>query len=180
MKLNLDEELISEYIKKTQKKAKQIEKNEIIKSIENQLYGKKTSRRDNLIFLDINIKELLSQDISSKYSNFVKNANKIIIDDILENYNNETIDFIFNLKVSDWLDVFLKKKEFSDLGFKNDISLTMNVGVEELFRKIYAENEKNYLSHFFLYIYNFERSLKIIKPRKSKKEVNNDENEIRQ
>ena len=78
------------------------------------------------------------------------------------------------------LDEFLKKKEFSDLGFKNDISLAMNVGVEDLFRKIYAENEKNYLSHFFLYIYNFERSLKIIKPRKSKKEVNNDENEIRQ
>ena len=65
LKLSLDEELIISYIKKTQKKAKQIEKNEIIKSIENQLYGKKTSRRDNLIFFNINIKELLSQDINN-------------------------------------------------------------------------------------------------------------------
>ena len=126
------------------------------------------------------LKELLSQDISPKYSNFYENTNKIIIDDILKNHHNDTINFIFNLKVSDWLDVFLKKKEFLDLGFKNEMSLTMNVGVEELFQKIYAENEKNYLSYFFLYIYNFERILKIIKPRKSKKKDNNGENEIRQ
>ena len=57
--------------------------------------------------------------------------------------------------------------------------MNMNVGVEDLFRKIYAENENNYLSYFFSYIYNFERSLKIIKPRKSKKQKkdNIDENE---
>jgi hypothetical protein len=177
LKLSLDEKVINTYIIKTQKKNSQNKNSEIIKPLDNQLYGTKTSRRDNLNFLYMPLKELLSQDISTKYSNFDKKANKIIIDDILENHNNKTIDFILNLKVSDWLDVFLKKKEFSDLGIKNDTPPTMNIGVEELFKKIYAENEKNYLSYFFLYIYNFERILKIIKPRKSKKKDNNDKNE---
>jgi hypothetical protein len=177
LKLSLDEKVINTYIIKTQKKNSQNKNSEIIKPLDNQLYGTKTSRRDNLNFLYMPLKELLSQDISTKYSNFDKKANKIIIEDILENHNNKTIDFILNLKVSDWLDVFLKKKEFLDLGFK---SLTMNVGVEELFQKIYTENEKNYLSYFFLYIYNFERIIKIIKPRKSKKKDNINENKTKQ
>ena len=169
-------DLIILYIEKTRiKKLKEKEKeNEIIKHLDYNIFVNQTSKLENLKFLDMPLKQFLSQDISCKYSTYLKEANKIIIDEIMNNHNNEAINFIFNLKLSDWLDVFLKKKEFSDFKeFKSNIAVTMNVRVDELLKKIYdKERDKNFFSRFILYMYNFERILCIKNERKTKKGKN--------
>ncbi len=185
---NLDKDAIIIYVEKTKikGKGKEIEEEieidkKIIKPLDYKAYVNKTSKSDNLNFLDMPIKTFLSQDISPKYSTFSRKANKIIIDEILRNNKNEVINFIFNLKLSDWLDVFLKKKEFSDFdGFKLNFTIDMKYRVEELLKNIYtSENDKSYFSRFILYIYNFRRILSIKQGRKSKKnDSNNSSNEI--
>ena len=187
---NLDKDAIIIYVEKTKTKEKGKEKEieeeieidkKIIKRLDYKVYVNKTSKSDNLYFLDMPIKTFLSQDISPKYSTFSRKANKIIIDEILRNNKNEVINFIFNLKLSDWLDVFLKKKEFSDFdGFKLNFTIDMKYRVEELLKNIYtSENDKSYFSRFILYIYNFRRILSIKQGRKSKKnDSNNSSNEI--
>ena len=170
-------DVIISYIEKTKiKKQKEKEKekgNEIIKPLDYNIFVNQTSKRENVKFLDMPLKQFLSQDISCKYSTYSKKANKIIIEEILKNHYNEAIGFIFNLKLSDWLDVFLKKKEFSDFKeFKSNIAVTMNVRVDELLKKIYdKERDKNFFSRFILYMYNFERILCIKNERKTKKKA---------
>ena len=181
---NLDKDAIIIYVEKTKTKekgkGKEIEEEieidkKIIKPLDYKAYVNKTSKSDNLNFLDMPLKTFLSQDISPKYSTFSRKANKIIIDEILRNNKNEVINFIFNLKLSDWLDVFLKKKEFSDFdGFKLNFTIDMKYRVEELLKIIYtSENDKSYFSRFILYIYNFRRILSIKQGRKSKKNDSN-------
>ena len=180
LKKNLDKNAIIIYVEKTKTKEKgkgkeMEEEKEIIKRVDYKAYVNKTSKSDNLKFLDMPIKTFLSQDISPKFSTFPKKANKIIIDEILRNNKSEVINFIFNLKLSDWLDVFLKKKEFSDFeGFKLNFTIDMKDRVEELLKIIYSsEKDKSYFSRFILYIYNFTRILSIKQERKSKKNDSN-------
>ena len=167
-------DVIISCIEKTKIKKQKEKEFEIIKPLDYSIFVNQTSKLENLKFLDMPLKQFLSQDISCKYSTYLKEANKIIIDEIMNNHNNEAINFIFNLKLSDWLDVFLKKKEFSDFKeFKSNIAVTMNVRVDELLKKIYdKERDKNFFSRFILYMYNFERILCIKNERKTKKGKN--------
>ena len=166
----LSEDEIKKCIEKTKdpkyKSSNQTKENEIIKLLDHKIFANKTSKAENIKFLNMTLSQFFSQNISSKYKTFLKESNKIVIEEILNNHYNEAIDFVFNLKLSDWLDVFLKKKEFSDFeGFKSSIPVTMNVEVEGLLQKVYAEEEgkeKDYFSRFVLYIYNYERILQII------------------
>jgi hypothetical protein len=175
----LDKDVIISLIEKTKIKKQKEKDFEIIKPLDYCIFVNQTSKRENVKFLDMPLKQFLSQDISCKYSTYLKEANKIIIDEIMNNHNNEAINFIFNLKLSDWLDVFLKKKEFSDFEeFNSNILVSMNVRVDELLKKIYdKERDKNFFSRFILYMYNFERILCIKNERKTKKKDKKDGNE---
>ena len=139
----------------------------MIKSLDSNIYVNKTSKEDNLKFLNMTLKEFLSQKINRKFITFEENANEITITKIMKE-NNENINFVFNLKLSEWIDVFLKKKEFKDLnGFNENINVTMNKRIDELLKEINENNkEKNFLSLFLICIYNFERILRIKKERK--------------
>ena len=183
----LSKDEIMKYIEKTKnpnyKSSNQTKENEIIKLLDHKIYANKTSKAENIKFLNMTLNQFFSQNISSKYKTFLKESNKIIIEEILNNHYNEAINFIFNLKLSDWLDVFLKKKEFSDFEeFKSNISVTMNVEVEGLLQEVYAEEEgkeKDYFSRFVLYIYNYERILQIKKEREKKKKIEANNEEIK-
>ncbi len=181
---HLDKEEIKQYIRKTIKQGYKLRENkskEIIKQLDYNNIVNKTSRKDNLQFLHMSLRQFLSQNISSKLTTFLPDTNKIIIDEIIKNHSeNGNINFIFNLKFSDWLDVFLKKKEFSDLEeFNNNIDVDMNVEVGDLLRSIYDTEKKDnnnffacFFSCFILYLYNFERIFKIKKERTRKKRNN--------
>lgn len=134
----------------------------LIKNIEPNAFVDKTSKKENLQFLKMSIKEFLSQKIKGSYINYLENANKIIIDKINEmKKDDKDFKFVFNLKLSDWLDVFLRKKEFSSFEDFKTISheVVMEKRIEELLEKIGQKNEDDYFSLFVISIYNYERLL---------------------
>ena len=95
---------------------------EVIKNIDYNIYTNKTNKKFNLELLSKTIKEYLSINISKRYKNLNEEYNKIIIDRLLQDEeNNSLFNFIFNkIKIEDWLDIFLHKKE---LEFHEDSDL---------------------------------------------------------
>ena len=66
----------------------------------------------NLELLAMNLKELFSLNISKKYTALTRDSNKIIINKILEEEgNNEIINYVFGLRLIDWLNYFTHKTE---------------------------------------------------------------------
>jgi hypothetical protein len=133
----------------------------------------------NLNLLNLTIKDYISQNISPKTINLPFDYNKKIIQKLLEDEENKDIfNFIFNeLKIEDWLDIYLYKKEIDDFIDNNQFSsIIINEIKESLIRidKTFLEMKKDdklYLNCFTLMIYNYkryfsmkeERALKIIK-----------------
>ena len=133
----------------------------------------------NLNLLNLTIKDYISQNISPKTINLPFDYNKKIIQKLLEDEENKDIfNFIFNeLKIEDWLDIYLYKKEIDDFIDNNQFSsIIINEIKESLIRidKAFLEMKKDdklYLNCFTLMIYNYkryfsmkeERALKIIK-----------------
>ena len=129
------------------------------------------NNRVNLVdkFHDINllkctIKEYFSSEISTKYKLFPINYNESIINYLLNdvNYKN-TFNFLFNLTICDWLNIFIYKKEINDLTSFNklkeiDINIIKEnlVRIDEYLKDIYKKG-KNYYHCFMLLIYNFKR-----------------------
>lgn len=168
----IDKENIISYIKLTKKKdLKDNEKNDLIKDLNYKKIVNETSKDKNIQFLGMSLKDFLSQDISPKLSTYIPSSNKKIINKIIEDYSNEeVINFVFNLKLSEWLDVFLKKKEFSD--FKNISKDNLDKimffdRIDKLLEKIYTKNKNDidYFSCFIICIYNYERIWRIKKSR---------------
>ena len=132
-----------------------------------------------LNLLNLTIKDYISQNISPKTINLPFDYNKKIIQKLLEDEENKDIfNFIFNeLKIEDWLDIYLYKKEIDDFIDNNEFSsIIINEIKESLIRidKTFLEMKKDdklYLNCFTLMIYNYkryfsmkeERALKIIK-----------------
>ena len=121
-----------------------------------------------LKLLDMSLKDLFSQNISSKYSKYEKEFNKNNIENILSNGVNDTILFAFNMTLRDWLDIFTLKKTVNDIYNKTNYINYQNVDCEKIeknlvridkFLKIINEKNKdeNYMSHFIFYLYNYER-----------------------
>ncbi len=128
---------------------------------------------------NLTIKDYISQNISPKTINLPFDYNKKIIQKLLDDEENKDIfNFIFNeLKIEDWLDIYLYKKEIDDFIDNNKFSnIIINEIKESLIRidKTFLEMKKDdklYLNYFTLMIYNYkryfsmkeERALKIIK-----------------
>ena len=151
---------------------------EVIKKIDYKTFVNKTNKKYNLELLSQTIKEFLSKKISKKYKNLNQEYNIIIIDRLLQDEENNSIfNFIFNkIKIEDWLDIFVHKKE---LEFHNDVSdlkyyqidmLKENlVRIDEIDNNglydIY-ENDKLYFHCFMLLLYNFRRFFELKEDRK--------------
>ena len=93
------------------------------------------------------------------------NYNKLIIKKLLEDeQNNDIFNFIFNyLKIEDWLDIFIYKKEIDDYINNNQLNqIKINkikenlIRIDDLLLKMYKDN-KLYFHCFTLMIYNFKK-----------------------
>ena len=125
-------------------------------------YINSIKRDRELLVMDMPLKEIFSRDISRKYNTFMSNSNKIIIDKILnDEKDNESIMFALNMKLREWLDIYLYKKEFKncpnfdEVKMKNLIHIFEHIDV--LLNEVYENNkDNNYLAYFIYFIYNYE------------------------
>ena len=145
----------------------------IIKQIKYDFISNKKKGNEIINLLNMTIKDYLSNKISPKYTGFPLEYNALIINQLLLDKNNKDIfDFIFNnLKIEDWLNIFIYQKKFKDF-FKYE-SLPKNkkdkikegfIGIDSYFDKIYKNGDKNgkiYFHCFMVMIYNFVRFIMI-------------------
>ena len=129
--------------------------------------------------LNMSLKEIFSKDISPKLKKYNSNFNKQVIDNLLENEKvNDTILFVFNMTLRNWLDIFTLKKsvieiinEYKDKNYKNIDSEKIEkclVGVDKLLNEIKEKNSEDYLPYFIFCLYNYERWFYLKKARNNK------------
>ena len=147
----------------------------------------KLNREQDLKYLDMSLKELYSKEISPKYikEKRQEDSNKIYISKILNNQKDNTILFVFNMTFRDWLDLFTLKKSINDIITKYDY-LAKDIdceriqkslyGVDNLLKKIMNENDKEYLTMYIFFLYNYERWFYNKKGRISKPKTKNEQN----
>ena len=163
---------------------------EVIKKIDYSIYVNKTNKKFNLELLNQTIKDYLSKNISQRYKNLNKEYNKIIIERLLQDEeNNSILNFIFNkIKIVDWLDIFIHKKELEfhdDNGDLKDYQIEM---IKENLERIdeidtnglyeMCENDKLYFHCFMLLLYNFRKFFELKEDRKEKKKKDNSKYDI--
>ena len=143
---------------------KEPEYEDLLKDLDYNKTVNETKKERNLDFLKMPLKDFLSIDISPKFSCYSPNSNKIVIDEILKNEkNNKIIMFLLNdLTLSDYIDIFLYKKELREFGKLDELTInlimTKFTRVDKLLEEIYKLNNKNnYFSIFISIMYNFER-----------------------
>ena len=145
-------------------------------------YIKQLKRNINLQILDMPLKNLLSLDIRSKSPKMPKDTNKINIQKILYNDQDDTIKFIFNMTFRDWIDCFICKKNLYELLSKYNIENNIidfesiketKEGLNEFLKEIAEKNDDNYFSLFISNLYNYEYWF-FIKKGKIKTKVNNE------
>ena len=143
-------------------------------------YVNNLQKEKDLNFLNMNLKDLFSKEISPKYKNkYSKDYNKKIIEKILKN-GNDIILFAFKITLSDWLDIFTLKKSVKDIinKYNNNHTDKENliekieqslICVDKILNKIVDNNDEDYLAHFIFSLYNYERWFHLKKSRDKKK-----------
>jgi hypothetical protein len=108
--------------------------------------------KDDDIFMKKEIKDILSEDISNRFSNHLKQHNKNLIEQLLNEEDEEKRNIfkeIFGLTFIDCLEHFRGTKYFSQLqGLE-----TLNKYCKKF------ENDEDYLKLFKHYVYNFEKEV---------------------
>ena len=162
---NLNKKNITYYNYLLRKKKKEDNFENLIKALDYK-YVNRIKKDSELSLLDKSLKEVFSQDISSKYSRLQNDSNKTIIERIvIDEKDNDIIMFALNLTLREWIDVFIYKKELKDITKINYLSLekinqlsSLFDRVDNLLLDIYQKDcNKNYLSHFISLMYNYER-----------------------
>ena len=120
--------------------------------------------KENRIYLNQTIKELLSD---------VKNKNNIKIL-LKKESNNEVLNYVFNLKFKEWIEIITLKKDIKCFGDISNDSYEVIKNhlptIQYIIKDISTSNNKNdYLSLFFFYLINFERWFYIKNPKDNKK-----------
>jgi len=152
---------------------------EVIKKIEHKKFANETKRDENIKFLNKNIKDLFSNNVSGKFKALPSNSNELIISRLLQDEDNKDIfDFIFNeLTVWDFLDIFTKKTELKSLPKISLNNKEIEI-IEESLEKIDSlllkvleeyDNDRNYYHCFTILIYNFKEYLDNKESRNKKK-----------
>ena len=150
-------------------KLKSNNKNQIIKKIEHKSIANKTKKEDNLKILNLNLKEYLSNNISSKYNISNKKYNRLLISKLHEYKEKENIlNFVFSeLKISDWLQIYTHQKNIENYFYnyslsdeekkpiKNNISGIEKSKYSEYIKKL-EKGDKIYYYCFIILIYNFK------------------------
>ena len=129
--------------------------------------------------LDSPLKNHLSKEISNKFNknNFPKNYNALIIEKLLRDENNNKIFKLIleDLKIEDYIDIFIHKKSFKDIPNYSFLNKTQKELLKENSEKIEKykdkifQNDKKYFHIFCLIIYNLRRYLENKESRKRNK-----------
>ena len=146
-----------------------------LKSLYQKKYINKIKKAEELKFLKMTVKDYLSQDISPKYIKSKADYNRIIINKILdEQKGDEVINFVFNMTIKDWIELFTLKKSIYD--FENlhvsdcEVIETKLPPISELFDEILEKNQDDiYFTKFVFYLYNYENWFEIKRGRKENK-----------
>ena len=162
----LGEDKINSYIEKIKKIPNNIQPKieNLIKDLDYNKYANIMNKEKDLKFFNMYLKDFFSIDISPQYKNYPRDYNKKIIEEIIEKEkDNKIIIFILTkLKLRDYIDIFLYKKDLGD--FENidkesvDKIMSKFIRVEKLLEEINNLNYKNnYFSKFISLMYNLER-----------------------
>ena len=131
-------------------------------------YIQQLKKKIDLDFLKNSLKELFSKDLSTKYKNVPKDMNKILIKKIInreiyvEDY--ETVMFVFNMTLTEWISLFTYKKTIIEVMNNNKLENNINIKkiekslirADEILNKISKKNDVKFLSFFTFYLYNYE------------------------
>ena len=118
----------------------------------------KIKKEEELKILDLSIKQLISQDITSKFNKKEKDWNKKLIA-ILEKMKDEFIDYIFKMKYKDWINIFTLKRNVDELEIKEEWKKKIKEKmpkISDLFEEIKEKKGADYLCHFSFYALNYE------------------------
>ena len=138
----------------------------------------KLGKKNELDQFDMTIEQLISKEISPKYTNFNSHYNKEKITQILEERkDNEALKSIFYMTYRQWLDIFALKiniinyKNYRYLDGLSEETFEMiekNIPkISEILINIYSKDNIEYLPYFLFYLYNYEK-LFLIKRNRSK------------
>lgn len=126
----------------------------------------KMKKDEDIKLLDKTVKDYLYQDISRKYFKTPINWNKQIINHLLKDQkDNEVINFVLNMKIKDWIELFTLKKNiyaFENLsinGYEEIQNKMQKVpSIKDIFNKILEKYKDDlYFTKFVFYLYNYEK-----------------------
>ena len=158
---------------------KESDRTEFIYDLDYQ-YINKLKKEIDLKYISMPLKDLFSLNISPKYEDKTVDTNKINIQNLLCDNEDETLKFCFDMTFGDWIDIFTYKKKVSELLFKyyddnyNGIDVKKIednlIGVDVLLKEIAKNNNDEYFSLITFYLYNYELwfSSKLGRDRKQK------------
>ena len=130
-------------------------------------YINKLKKENDLEYLNMPLKKLLSLDVSPKHRGTHSEVNKENIEKILNmEKNDDTINFVFNMTFRDFFNVFINKINVPDLIYKYTFGKNTNInsekiknsleGLDIILNKISEKNDSNYFSSFCIFLYNYE------------------------
>ena len=154
--LNISSDRKKALIKKVRNNQREPEKKDLLKGLEYNIIN--ILKKDfNLELLDMNFKELFSQKISSRYTAFNQDSNKVLIDIIsVEERNNDIINYVLKLKFIEWLNYFTHKTE---LEFLDKIEKENNIKFERaevLLKEVGDIYDGYYFSNYLFHLYNYK------------------------
>lgn len=130
-----------------------------------------------LELLDFTLKDYFSLEISPKFKDnrYSRKYNELILNRLLKKENNNYYQFLYlilnELKISDFLDIFLHQKDFEDLKIYDLLSAGQKEMIENYLKRIekyFEDEDETYFHCFALVAYNLKRLLYIKEIRKSK------------
>ena len=146
----------------------------------NYKYVNKLNKKSELELFEMSIKQVISKEISSKYTSLNSDYNKEKIAQILEERkDNEFLKSLFKIPYRQWIDIFILK--LNNINYKNDKSL---VGLDEenfknieenmpkisrVLINIYSKNDIIYMYNFLSCLYNYEKLFLIKRNRRKNK-----------
>ena len=155
----------------------------ILYNLNHKKYISRLKKENDLKYLNMKIKDLLSMEITSKNKreNFNKNYNKEIIEQIQLKNEKESINsyktrmFALNMKFGEWIQLFTLKKSVNDLINMNYCEENKNINIKKIessliniydfLKEINGMEEIKYLSFFIFYLFNYERYFVLKKKR---------------
>ena len=142
--------------------------NVILKELDYKKYINHLRKKENLKFLHLPLKDLLSLEVSPRYKNNDINSNKNDISMLLETIEKEKkeenedkkklVENVLNMKFREWLDVFTMKEDVGRLGNITEDTKSKLPTVNDLVND-FSEKKvtDDYLSLLLFYLYNYEK-----------------------